>query len=240
MSEKEREIVAFHEMGHALVALALPTADPLHRVTVIPRGAAGGVTIVRPLEDRHIQTEPQLKDLLTFALGGRAAEEISFNEISTGAQDDLMKATRIARAMVIEFGMSEKVGPLSFAQDGFRDNLGRALFPGANRPDISDETYRVVDEEVSKLVNDAKDRASRILKQKRDLLFKLSRLLMTRETLEGDEVRAYVAGEKKIPAAVDASGNGGAGRRATGRKRQASVGGSTNKSVRPRNRSRNR
>ena len=119
MSEKEREIVAVHEMGHALVALASPTADPVHRVSIIPRGAAAlGMTMQRPLEDRYLLTEPELNDRLAILLGGRTAEEIAFKQISTGAQNDLEKATDIARAMVIEYGMSEKVGPSPTAATG--------------------------------------------------------------------------------------------------------------------------
>ncbi len=199
MSEKEREITAIHETGHALVGLSVPTGDPVHRVTIIPRGAAGGVTITRPLEDRHMYTERQLKDRLALALGGRAAEELAFEEVSTGAQNDLANATRMARAMVMEFGMSDRVGPISYAQDGFRDAQGRPLFPGATRPDISDETYRLVDEEVARLMNEASERASAILRDKKDLLFRLSKLLMEKETLEGEEIRAYVDGTRPIP-----------------------------------------
>jgi ATP-dependent metalloprotease FtsH len=137
MSEKEREIKAVHEMGHALVALSVPHADPVHRVTIIPRGvAAGGVTMLRPLEDRYIWTEPQLKDVLAFMLGGRAAEEVMFDQSSTGASDDLQKATSVAREMVVEFGMSPKIGPLAFGSNGFRGADNRVLFPG-ERPERS-------------------------------------------------------------------------------------------------------
>jgi cell division protease FtsH len=199
MSDKEREISAVHELGHALVALEVPTADPLHRVTIIPRGRAGGVTMLRPLEDRNYYTDRQFKDTLAFALGGRAAEEIAFGEASTGAHNDLSNATQLARAMVIEYGMSQKIGPISYGSDGFRDAQGRPLFPGADRPAISDETLRLVDEEVSSLINEAHDRATRILGQRKDLMMRLSRVLMERETLEGDELRGYVDGTVPIP-----------------------------------------
>src|SRR5205823_11105053 len=136
LSDKERVIVANHEMGHALVASRVPTADPVHRVSIIPRGAAAlGMTMQRPLEDRYLLTEPELNDRLAILLGGRTAEEIAFKQISTGAQNDLEKATEIARAMVIEYGMSEKVGPLSYGRDGFRSGEGRVLFPG-ERPEM--------------------------------------------------------------------------------------------------------
>jgi cell division protease FtsH len=199
MSDKEREIVAFHEMGHALVALSVPNADPVHRVTIIPRGAAAlGMTMQRPLEDRYLMTEPELDDRLAILLGGRTAEEIAFEQISTGAQNDLERATEIARAMVVEYGMSEKLGPLSFGRDGFRGADGRLLFPGEHR-DMSDDTARIVDEEVTRIVNQAHDRARTILQERKELLGRLARLLMEREVLEGKELRELVEG--RVPAA---------------------------------------
>jgi cell division protease FtsH len=199
MSEKEREIVAFHEMGHALVALSVPNADPVHRVTIIPRGAAAlGMTMQRPLEDRYLMTEPELDDRLAILLGGRTAEEIAFDQISTGAQNDLERATEIARAMVVEYGMSERLGPLSFGRDGFRGADGRLLFPGERR-EMADETAKLVDEEVSRIVSEAHDRATTILNERKDLLERLARLLMEREVLEGKELRELVEG--RVPAA---------------------------------------
>jgi cell division protease FtsH len=199
MSDKERQIVAHHEMGHALVALSVPTADPLHRVSIIPRGAAAlGMTLQRPLEDRYLLTEPELKDRLAILLGGRTAEEISFSAISTGAQNDLQRATEIARAMVVEYGMSQRVGPLSFGQDGFRSPEGRLLFPGA-APEMSEDMQRIVDEEVARLVNEAHDTARKILKGHGSLLGKLSRLLMAKEVMEGKELKDFVEGKAKVP-----------------------------------------
>jgi cell division protease FtsH len=203
MSEKEREIVAFHEMGHALVALSVETADPVHRVSIIPRGAAAlGMTMQRPLEDRYLMTEPELLDRLAILLGGRSGEEIAFDQISTGAQNDLERATEIARAMVAEYGMSDKLGPLSFGHDGFRGAGGRMLFPG-ERPEMSDQTAQLVDEEVTRLVNHAHDRAQTILDGKKDLLTQLARLLMVREVMEGKELKAYVDGTEPIPSLED-------------------------------------
>ncbi|MGH2662080.1 MAG: ATP-dependent zinc metalloprotease FtsH [Actinomycetota bacterium] len=203
MSEKEREIVAFHEMGHALVALSVETADPVHRVSIIPRGAAAlGMTMQRPLEDRYLMTEPELLDRLAILLGGRSGEEIAFDQVSTGAQNDLERATEIARAMVAEYGMSDKLGPLSFGRDGFRGADGRVLFPG-ERPEMSDQTARLVDEEVARLVNHAHDRARALLDGKKDLLGQLARLLMVREVMEGKELKAYVDGTQAIPSLED-------------------------------------
>jgi len=199
MSEKEREIVAVHEMGHALVALAAPTADPVHRVSIIPRGAAAlGMTMQRPLEDRYLLTEPELLDRLSILMGGRTAEELGFKQVSTGAQNDLERATEIARAMVVEYGMSDKIGPLSYGHDGFRSAEGRVLFPGEG-PQMSDSLASAVDAEVTRLVNEAHVRATEILEDRRDLLDKLSKLLMVREVIEGDALKAYVEGTTEIP-----------------------------------------
>ncbi|MDP8955845.1 MAG: ATP-dependent zinc metalloprotease FtsH [Actinomycetota bacterium] len=199
MSDREKVRVAAHEMGHALVALRLKNIDPVHRVTIIPRGAAAlGITMTRPLEDRYIMTEPELLDRLAFALGGRAAEEIMFGEISTGAQNDLQQATEIARAMVAEYGMSPKVGPISLSQDGFRNGSGRPLFP-SERPEVSEETARVVDQEVARLLKEARERARGILENERELLDKLSQVLIEREVIEGKQLRRYADGDESIP-----------------------------------------
>lgn len=199
LSEKEKGRVATHEMGHALVGLRLKNIDPVHRVTIIPRGAGAlGITMTRPLEDRYLMTEPELKDRLAFALGGRVAEEIIFKEISTGAMDDLQRATEIARAMVVEFGMSPLLGPVSLGQDGFRNPGRRMLFPG-ERPDFSEHTSRQIDEEVTRLINEAHDRAEEILGKERDLLAKLSDVLIEREVIEGKQLRRYVDGDIPIP-----------------------------------------
>jgi cell division protease FtsH len=199
MSDKERELSAVHELGHALVALELESGAILHRITIIPRGRTGGATYFRPTEDRSYMTDREYKDQLARALGGRVAEEIVFEEISTGAHNDLSTATQIARAMVLEFGMSEKIGPISYGSDGFRDTQGRPLFPGADRPAISDETMRIVDEEVARLLDEAHDRAALILDEKKDLLLRLAKVLMERETLEGEELRRMVEGEVSHP-----------------------------------------
>jgi cell division protease FtsH len=203
MSEKERVIVATHEMGHALVALRVKHADPVHRVSIIPRGAAAlGMTMQRPLEDRYLLTEPELLDRLSILMGGRTAEEIAFKQASTGAQNDLERATEIARAMVVEFGMSPKLGPLSFGRDGFRSSEGRPLFPG-ERPEMSEETARLVDGEVSRLLNEAHERAGIILNEDRQLLSDLSRVLMAREVIEGKQLQRYLGGDEPIPSAED-------------------------------------
>jgi cell division protease FtsH len=192
MNDKEKSRVASHEMGHALVAHYSENLDPVHRITIIPRGTAAlGLTMTRPLEDRFLNTEPELKDTLAYAMGGRVAEEIVYGEISTGAQNDLERATQIARAMVTQFGMSEKVGPLSLGQDD-----PNAIFAG---PKISAGTAERIDEEVMRLLHEAHDQAERILLQHRDLLDRLSALLLVTETIDGEDLEAYTGGTKPIP-----------------------------------------
>jgi len=223
LSDKEKARVATHEMGHAVVGLRLKNIDPVHRVTIIPRGAGAlGITMTRPLEDRYLLTEPELNDRLAFALGGRVAEEIVFEEISTGAMDDLQKATEIARAMVSEYGMSKRLGPVSFAQNGFRGATGRLLFPG-ERPEFSEETAKLVDEEVARLINEAHDRAEQILIADRGLLEKLSDVLIEREVIEGKELLAYIEGRKPIPTGEDLAREAAQRRSDNGQKEARSI-----------------
>jgi cell division protease FtsH len=157
------------------------------------------MTMQRPLEDRYLLTEPELLDRLAVLLGGRTAEEIQFdNVISTGAQNDLERATEIARAMVKEYGMSPKVGPLSFGRDGFRGAEGRLLYPGAG-PELSDDLASLIDEETARLVNEAHERATKVLTQHRDLLERLSDVLIVTEVIDGPDLHAYFEGTKPIP-----------------------------------------
>jgi cell division protease FtsH len=192
MNDKEKSRVASHEMGHALVAHYSDNLDPVHRITIIPRGTAAlGLTMTRPLEDRFLATEPELKETLAYAMGGRVAEEIVYGEISTGAQNDLEKATQIARAMVAQYGMSEKVGPMSLGPDD-----PNAIFSG---PKISGGTAEKIDEEVTRLLHEAHDQAERILLEHRDMLDRLAALLLVTETIDGEDLEAYTAGTKPIP-----------------------------------------
>ena len=192
ISDREKVRVAAHEMGHALVAHFCENLDPVHRVTIIARGTAAlGLTMTRPLEDRYMATEPELKDILAFSMGGRVAEEIVFGEVSTGAQNDLEKATQIARAMVAEYGMSEKVGPLSLGRDD--PNMFW------QQPKISGETAQMIDAETRRLLDEAHEKAQRILMQRRALLDSLRDLLLVVETIDGDDLEAYATGTKQIP-----------------------------------------
>jgi cell division protease FtsH len=187
-------------MGHAIVAVSCEDIDPLHRVTIVPRGTAAlGVTWVRPTEDRFMRTEPELKDSMAFAMGGRAAEEIYYDGVvSTGAHNDLEKATDTARAMVTMLGMSEDVGPISLGDEERQQN------PFAGGPRVSQKTAELIDSEVHRLLEEAHDRATAILTEKRDLLTQLANLLISIETIEGDDLIAYVNGTKQIPTAEEA------------------------------------
>jgi cell division protease FtsH len=192
ISDREKVRVSAHEMGHALVAHFCENLDPVHRVTIIARGTAAlGLTMTRPLEDRYMATEPELKDILAFSMGGRVAEEIVFGEVSTGAQNDLEKATQIARAMVAEYGMSEKVGPLSLGRDD--PNMFW------QQPKISGETAQMIDAETRRLLDEAHEKAQRILMERRALLDSLRDLLLVVETIDGDDLEAYATGTKQIP-----------------------------------------
>ncbi|MEX1263942.1 MAG: ATP-dependent zinc metalloprotease FtsH [Actinomycetota bacterium] len=192
MNDKEKARVASHEMGHALVAHYSDNLDPVHRITIIPRGTAAlGLTMTRPLEDRFLATEPELKETLAYAMGGQVAEEIVYGEISTGAQNDLEKATQIARAMVTQYGMSDELGPLSLGQDD-----PNAFFSG---PKISGATAEKIDKEVSRLLSEAHDQAERILIEHRDMLDRLAALLIVTETIDGEDLEAYTGGTKPIP-----------------------------------------
>ena len=188
MSNKEREIVAYHESGHAIVATALPGTDPVHKISIVARGfGALGYTMQLPLEDRYLMQRRDLMNQLAVLLGGRTAEEIALNEISTGAQNDLQRATDIARSMVTEWGMSERLGAVNF--DTGRRNRFLDIGQGNERGPHSEETARAIDEEVKMLITEAHNDARRILLDKRDILETVTRRLLEKEVMEGDELR---------------------------------------------------
>jgi cell division protease FtsH len=186
ISDREKKIIAYHESGHALVAKNCPLADPLHKVSIIPRGhAALGYTLQLPVEDRYMASRSDLNDKLTVLLGGRAAEEVVLNELSTGAANDLDRATDIARAMVCQYGMSDRLGPRRLGRNHQHVFLGRSL--GEER-DYSEQTAREIDGEVQQIIGRASERARTILQNNRPLLDRLAKELMEREILESDEV----------------------------------------------------
>ena len=190
MNKKEQEIIAYHESGHALVAESVPHADKVHKISIIPRGiSALGYTLQLPTEDRYLMTRSELLDRLAVFLGGRVAEEIIFNEVSTGAQNDLERATNIARSMVKEYGMSEKIGPITFERES------RPLFleiGGVPKSEFSDDTAKLIDEEVAKIISETYTRVKEILSKKRGKLETLAKLLLEKEVIEGDELRKII------------------------------------------------
>jgi cell division protease FtsH len=194
MSEKERLITAYHEMGHAIVGHYLEHSDPVHKISVISRGQALGYTISMPQEDRFLTTRAELNDTMAMTLGGRAAEEIVFSEITTGASNDLEKVTATAKQMVMRFGMSEKLGPRVFGHEHSQPFLGREF---STEPDYSDDVAREIDDEVRRIVEAAHQRARDILTEHRESLGAISEVLVKRETLEKAEFEALLEGKSE-------------------------------------------
>ena len=197
MSTREREIVAYHEAGHAIVASVLPNMDPVHKISIVARGfGALGYTMQLPLEDRYLMQKGDLLNQLAILLGGRSAEEIAVGEISTGAQNDLQRVTDVARAMVTEWGMSEKLGMVNYDQS----RRGRFLEMGmpAERGNYSEETARMIDEEVKLIIHGAHEVARRVLRENRDILERVTRYLLEKEVMEGDELRAMFAAPRAV------------------------------------------
>jgi cell division protease FtsH len=202
MSEREREIVAYHELGHALAAELLPQADPVHKISIVPRGiAALGYTQQLPTEERFLMTKSELLERLAVLLGGRAAEEVVFGEISTGAHNDLEKASDMARRMVTEYGMSERQGPVAFEKSRRPLYLDIGYSPSR---EYSEETAREIDEEVRGIVLEAYERAKALVKKNREALDRVAAVLLQKEVLEGKEFRELLS--KKRP---DAAGEKG-------------------------------
>ncbi len=194
MSSKERKITAYHEMGHAIVGHFLPNSDPIHKISVISRGQALGYTISLPGEDKFLTTRAELQDTLAMSLGGRAAEEIVFGEITTGASNDLEKVTATAKQMVMRFGMSEKLGPRVFGHDHGQPFLGREF---SAEPDYSDEIAREIDDEIRRIVESAHVQAKEILGSHRDQLERISEILIKRETIEREQFVALLEGSSE-------------------------------------------
>jgi len=186
ISEKERKIVAYHESGHTVIGLVLDNADTVHKVTIVPRGQAGGYAVMLPKEDRYFMTKPELKDKITGLLGGRVAEEIVFGEVSTGASNDFERATQIARRMVTEWGMSDKLGPLQFGNKQGHVFLGRDLGTEQN---YSDKIAFEIDTEIQKIIWECYEKAKKILTENRDKLEAIAQALLKVETLDARQIR---------------------------------------------------
>jgi cell division protease FtsH len=192
MSEKERLVTAYHEVGHAIVGQLLEHTDPVHKISIISRGQALGYTISLPTEDKFLTTRAELTDTMAMTLGGRAAEEIVFGEITTGASNDLEKVTESAKQMVMRFGMSERLGPRVFGHDRGQPFLGREF---SAEPDYSDEIAREIDDEIRRIVESAHQIAKRLLDDNSEQLERISKLLLERETIEADEFVALLEGK---------------------------------------------
>ena len=193
MSKKEKEITAFHESGHSLLSLLLPEVNPLKKVSIIPRGLAGGYTFTPPLEDRHYWTKKELMAEIALMLGGRASEELNLNEVTTGAQNDLEMATHMARRMVMQFGMSDRLGHVTLGRREGLIFLGRDIMEEKN---YSEETARLIDEEVKRIVDEAYARAKVILQENLEKLKALSNFLLEKEVMDGEEVKRLVGIQK--------------------------------------------
>jgi cell division protease FtsH len=197
ISEREKRIIAYHEAGHALVAHVLPNSDPVHKISVIPRGRALGYTLTLPTEDKFLVTREELVDELAMLLGGRVAEEMVIGDMTTGAQNDLERATKIAKQMVTEYGMSDELGPLTLGQKQGEVFLGRDF---GTQPDYSDQVAFEIDTEVRRLIDEAHDQALDILKVERKKLDEIAAALMERETIEKQELEKLLEGLEKRPA----------------------------------------
>jgi len=191
-SEQERKITAYHEMGHALVGFYLDETDDVHKISIVSRGQALGYTISLPREDRYLTTKTTLLAQMAMPLGGRAAEELVFNEVTTGAANDIERITATAKSMIMRFGMSEKLGPRVLGRNHDMPFLGREM--GAE-PDYSDEIAREIDDEIRRVIEEAHEIATSVLRAHMDELHRISAILIERETIDKDQFERLLAGE---------------------------------------------
>lgn len=204
LNAKEREIVAYHEIGHALTALAMPGADPVHKVSIIPRGVGAlGYTLQRPTEDRFLMTQEELERKIAVLLGGRAAEKLIFNHLSTGASDDLARTTDIARSMVTRYGMDEKIGHIVF-EENHQTFLGQQGYPASSRASMSDATAQQIDGAVRRIVDTIFSSTYALLEKNREILEKSAKALLEKETLDESELRKLTTNLHKVPASGEA------------------------------------
>ncbi|MCA6069917.1 MAG: ATP-dependent zinc metalloprotease FtsH [Endomicrobium sp.] len=195
MSDKEKKVIAYHEAGHTLVAKLLPSADPVHKVSIVPRGPALGYTLQLPEEDKYLTSKTELLDKLAILFGGRVAEELVFLEITTGAQNDISKATKIAMRMVTEFGMSDKIGPMALQRPNEEVFLGRDISDARH----SGKTSELIDEEVKNIIDGARKKAATLLKDNMNILSKLVDYLLERESLDSEDINKIMEGEDLSP-----------------------------------------
>ncbi|MFH1151041.1 MAG: ATP-dependent zinc metalloprotease FtsH [Actinomycetota bacterium] len=192
ISDREKEVIAYHETGHAIVAHTLPNADPVHKISIIPRGRALGYTLTLPVEDKYLITRSELVDELAMLLGGRVSEEMVFNDITTGDQNDIERATKVARQMVMEYGMSERLGPMTLGHKQEQVFLGRDIVA---EPNYSDEVAYQIDTEVRRLIDEAHEEAGRILTDQRERLEVIAKILVEKETVDKEELLYLLEGD---------------------------------------------
>lgn len=195
MSVDEKKMIAYHEAGHAVVAKFIPNADPVHKISIVPRGPALGYTLQLPTEDRYLSKKQDLLNQLVVLLGGRAAEKIFFNELTTGAHNDLSRASQIAKKMVYEYGMSENLGPLTYRRPESEVFLGRDI---SHETAYSNKTLEILDKEMSDLVNDAYAKAQASLLEHKPVVEKLVERLLKKETVSADEFDKIAKGEEIV------------------------------------------
>lgn len=198
MSEKERRIVAYHEAGHTVIGMVLDEAETVHKVTIVPRGQAGGYAVMLPKEDRYFMTKPELLDRIVGLLGGRVAEEVTFGEASTGAHNDFQRTTSLARSMVMEYGMSDKLGPIQFGESNGQVFLGKEM---GSEPNYSDKFAYEIDLEVQKIVKDSYDRCTKILTEHQEQLNLIAETLLVEETLDREQIEGLFH-DGKLPERV--------------------------------------
>ena len=203
ITEHERKITAYHEAGHALTSRVLPTQDPVQQVSIVPRGRAGGFTLNMPKEDKYYNTKQQMEEELIVLLGGRVAEKLIMNDISTGASNDIQRATDIARKMVTKYGMSEKIGPIDFSATQSEVFLGRDF---ANTNQLSEQTASLIDSEVKALIHTAYERCEQILRDNMDILHRLAQFLLDNETMDNAQLEALYKGEEPPTASAKSLG----------------------------------
>jgi cell division protease FtsH len=209
ISDREKRTTAWHEAGHTLVAQRLPHHDPIHKVTIIPRGRAMGVTHFLPMDERHTYSREYCSAILDRMMGGRAAEEVIFDQITTGAGNDILQATNLARKMVTEWGMSEELGPLTYGRKDEMVFLGKEI---SHQKDYSEATQQTIDSEIRRLVDDAHHRALSTLRENADKLHTLAKALLEREILDTEEINKLMRGEELDPLVPeDVSGEGDLG-----------------------------
>ncbi|GAB6188321.1 ATP-dependent zinc metalloprotease FtsH [Marinitoga arctica] len=207
VSEKTRKIIAYHELGHAIVGALLPNADPVHKVTIVPRGhQALGFTLQLPLEDKYLMTKEEILDRITGILGGRAAEELVFEQITSGAANDLQKATEYARIMILKFGMSERLGPIAWSAEEEEVFLGKEL---AKMKNYSEETANEIDNEIKRIIIESYDKAKSILKENIDKLHEIADVLLEKETLSGEELNELLGIAKSDSSTEEVQDDGG-------------------------------